>query len=90
MGPDFLNVNCARLAAVNNLTLNQHMTYSVGPSHKLATLTCPRCGALVDLYSDHEEWDLRVQVGPCEAPMQMTLCEEIRLQAYQVMEAVKA
>jgi hypothetical protein len=34
------------------------MGYCVGPSHKLATLSCSQCGALVDLYGDHEEWDL--------------------------------
>jgi hypothetical protein len=46
---------------------------------------------LVDLYSDHEEWDLRVRAGPCEAPMQIALCVEIRKQAFQVLkEVVKA
>jgi hypothetical protein len=67
------------------------MSYCVGPSYKLATLTCSRCGALVDLYGDHEEWDLRVRVGPCEAPMQTARCVEIRKQAFEVLkEAVKA
>lgn len=67
------------------------MSYCVGPSYKLATLTCSQCGALVDLYGDHEEWDLRVRAGPCEAPMQIALCVEIRKQAFQLLrEAVKA